>query len=344
MRNPINRTSLFRISLTLGLSAALMGGLRGFGAAPSSVAAMPTHPEGITPDPPAPESAWTYLPDPFASNFARRIWGLGVAPNGKLYAIGNGGVSVSPDGGKTWTVINNGLPGLKVVTLGFNSLGEPVVVVGQNPVVGVFRYTQESWHKASGIVANYRIACLAQDKTGALLAVTAWTGEVFRSTDNGNTFHKIAGPVGSPNSITVGALWVIFKANDGSLYAGGELTAGIFHSIDNGTTWQQDGLSKEEGYIGNIITLGTNAQGELLVARTLQSGGLIQRRVKTGWVASSKGLPAYGRVFAMALAPSHEIFATLKGTAETNGVYRSTDDGQTWKNISTGLPAMPWDR
>src|SRR5437773_1362779 len=118
MQSSMYRAALLRKFVLLGLALALMGGL---GASGSKASA--------TPGTPAAGSTWTLLPDPFNSNYAQRTWVLGVAPNGFVYAGGTGGVSVSTNGGQSWSVINTGLTNKLVVALGFNMLGEPVVGV-----------------------------------------------------------------------------------------------------------------------------------------------------------------------------------------------------------------------
>jgi len=282
--------------------------------------------------------SWTQLPDPFNNNRQTRMTAMALAANGNLYVGGSTGVAVSTDGGQTWNVINTGLTGLKVHALGFNSLGDPIACMGESTDIGLFRYVGGSWHQATGITANHQISAITQDSTGALVAVTAWAGDVYRSTDNGDTFTKVASTVGSSTpGITVGALWTVFKANDGSLYTAGEVQAGVYRSTDNGSTWQQDGLSKAQGYAGNIYVLGTNAQGEILAGRANSAGAPLQRRTSTGWVNASTGLPVYYGVQGLALTPAHAVLVSVTSPT-TGGIYRSADNGQTWTNYSTGLP------
>ncbi|HLK56162.1 MAG TPA: hypothetical protein VKU00_06345 [Chthonomonadaceae bacterium] len=345
MQHAISRPSGYGIALLLGVVAALStgcGGGSGLVSAGNTLAVSDATGRGA----PLQAASWSRLPDPFNSNYTLALEDIGVSSNGNLYAAGFGGVAYSANGGKTWTNISKGLPLsandkgqpiYRALTIGFNSLGDPIVEMGFSPIIGVYRYTGGSWHKASGITANFRVAKFALDKTGALLAVTAWEGDVFRSTDNGNSFVKAAGAVGSPNGITVGALWTILKANDGSLYTAGEVEAGMFHSTDNGTTWNNVGLGKAQGYLGNIRALGLNAKGELLAGRTGPAGDPLQRLTSTGWVSSAKGMPVWLTVKGLAMTPTNEIQVSL--TTETSGsIYHSLDNGQTWQSYSTGLP------
>src|ERR1041385_8629110 len=215
MQNTMNRAALLRKCVLLGVVMALIGS---FGVSGSKSSATP----GVG-------STWILLPDPFKSNYTQRTWVLGAAPNGFLYAGGPGGVSLSTNGGLSWAIINTGLTNKQVASIGFNSLGEPVVGVGWGTIgpIGIYRYTQGSWHAATGVVATRSISTFTRDRMGALLAVTAWAGDVFRSTDNGASFTKIAGTVGSTNGVTIGALFAADTLPDGTLYTGGEMAPGI---------------------------------------------------------------------------------------------------------------------
>src|SRR2546423_1575647 len=100
-----------RALLLLGMAALLCGGCSsGSGSLPSNN--NPNQSNGSGSGNPASGGPWSLLPDPYNNSGTRTIWDLGVAPNGSLYAAGQGGVAVSSDGGQHWNVINNGLTGL----------------------------------------------------------------------------------------------------------------------------------------------------------------------------------------------------------------------------------------
>lgn len=300
----------------------------------------PAEPDATGP-PPAVAGPWHLLSDPFASDYSSRLTDLVAAPDGAVYVSAfPGGVAKSSDHGATWSLINTGLPDLHVVALGVNSLGEPIASVGNQPAIGAFRYRNGRWTAASGISATLRITAFTLDKTGAIIAVTAWAGDVFRSTDNGNSYYKTASSIGQRG----GALWTVALGSDGNLYAGGETAEGLFISRDNGTTWQQSGLSADQGYKGNIFSILSDSLDDLLVGRTNASTGSDIQRLSGGyWSESSQGIPGWMNVLSLAKDSHGALYATasLHGRA---GVYRSADSGRTWQDYTFGIGSPVYRR
>jgi hypothetical protein len=253
-----------------------------------------------------------------------------------LYAAGKSHFAKSANGGRTWTEIVAGLPAGLITTLGLNSLGQPVVAVGSNPAIGVYRLIGSTWYQATGIIASLQVSGFTLDSTGALIAVTAWGGDVYRSTDNGTTFKKVASNIGSN-----AAMWTVVTGPDGKLYAGGESTLGVLRSTDNGSTWKSIGLTDAAGYKGNIFAMGFNAAGDPLAGRSGLAGATILQRHTHGlWVSASTGLPLFQAVISLALNAKADLFACAPDIhSAQSGAFRSVDGGLTWSDFSSGLPA-----
>jgi len=297
--------------------------------------------------------SWQLLPDPFGTNYKKNIDAIAVNAQGVICVGGQSGVATSTDRGQTWTVINSGLPNAWVTALGFNSLGEPLAGVGLGlpPYSGIssyaYRYTGGTWQKATGLSAGLKISDFALDQTGAIIAVTGWAGDVWRSTDNGNSYTRVAAGIGAALG-TPGALWVVRKAPTGDLYTGGEPGSGLFKSSDNGSTWTAVGLA-DPNYQDNIFAIGWNQNGEILAGRHSSTSVHDLNRFTGGqWAYSDSGIPNYGffgspNIIGLVLNGAGEVFAALNDDARGSygGVVRSTDNGQTWTPIMTGLPLAP---
>src|SRR5213078_3573809 len=172
---------------------------------------------------------------------------------------------------------------------GFNNLGEPMAGVGSFPdTVGIaygYRYTGGSWHRAGGMTATYKVSEYQLDSSGRLLAITGFNGDVWRSTDAGTTFSRIAANVGAG-----GSLLGIAKAPNGDLLIGGELSSGVWKSTTSGASWVNAGLSLVSGFKGNAIVMAYNILGEPLVALANATTGTVLQRFSGGrWIASAAG-------------------------------------------------------
>ncbi len=193
-------------------------------------------------------------------------------------------------------------------------------------------------------------------------------GGVWKTENSGRTWFPIADdpktgiPIGSIGAVAVA------PSDPNVIYVGtGEpdirsqhsYGIGVFKSTDAGTTWRAVGLA-ETRQIGKIVidpadpnrvyvaALGHvyKANAERGVYRTTDGGGHWKK------ILASAQYPDDVGAVDLALDPQHPktIYASLWGTrrppwavyAPSNmpggGLYKSTDGGNTWKQLTTGLP------
>jgi photosystem II stability/assembly factor-like uncharacterized protein len=131
---------------------------------------------------------------------------------------------------------------------------------------------------------------------------------------------------------------------------------GVYKSTDAGKTWQFMGL-KESGQIGSIEVHPTNPDIVWLAALGSPFGPSAERGIfkttdggrtwkKTLFVNDQTG----GRVLALNMENPNELYAGMYrgfrkgwdiisgGPASEGGIYKSTDGGETWTKLSSGLP------
>jgi hypothetical protein len=196
--------------------------------------------------------------------------------------------------------------------------------------------------------------------TGALLAGAGspWFGPaVWRSDDLGETWtHSSEGLTYGDAGPSVATVWNVTAGIDGSIYAGVE-PAGLFRSIDGGATWSHvEGLTAHptrpdwQGGAGGLI-LHTIVPHPTDAARLwvgISSVGVFETRDGgASWQPRNRGTraefnpgdryPEWGQCV-------HKlVIATGDGERlyQQNhcGVYRSTNGGEAWEEISAGLPS-----
>jgi hypothetical protein len=143
-------------------------------------------------------------------------------------------------------------------------------------------------------------------------------GGVFRSTDNGTTWTA------ANNGLAIMDVYTLAVSSTG-LYAG--TRDGVFVSVNKGTSWsdKNTGLTNRNvnalAVSGPKIFAGTNGGGVYQLDTDAED---IPNWTRTGMTS--------GNVSALAVSGAN-VFA---GTS--NGVSLSSDNGMTWKLVSTGLP------
>ena len=132
---------------------------------------------------------------------------------------------------------------------------------------------------------------------------------------------------------------------------------GVYKSVDAGRTWQFMGL-KNAGQIGSVVIHPTNPDVVWLAALGSPFGPNDERGIyktadggktwkKTLFVNAETG----GRVVAVNYANPNELYAGMYrgfrkgwdiisgGPASEGGIFKSTDGGDTWTKLSSGLPS-----
>jgi photosystem II stability/assembly factor-like uncharacterized protein len=194
-------------------------------------------------------------------------------------------------------------------------------------------------------------------------------GGVWKTVDAGHTWQPIADdpetgiPIGSIGAIAVA------PSNPSVIYVGtGEpdiraqhsYGIGMYKSTDEGKTWKPIGLEKSE-HIGRIVVDPTNPErvyvaalgsayapsSERGVYRSLDGGAHWKR------VLASKSDPENVGAIELAIDPKNPkvVYGSLWATRRPpwsvyapsympgSGLYKSTDGGDTWKQLAGGLPS-----
>ncbi|QEV16471.1 WD40/YVTN/BNR-like repeat-containing protein [Streptomyces alboniger] len=203
-----------------------------------------------------------------------------------------------------------------------------------------------------------RIVSLALDpKRADTLYAAAASGGIWRSTDAGRTF-KSAWPDGWTQ-----AMGAVATGPDGALYAGtgepnpggGSITyegTGLYRSVDGGRHWRRIGL-RDSGAISAITVDPRNPRriyvaaagslynggGDRGVYRT-ENGGKTWRRILSGaneFTGATEIVVRGKRLYAVLW--DHRRTPELRTYGGVgSGIFRSDDDGRSWRRLGGGLP------
>ncbi|MCU0305218.1 MAG: hypothetical protein MUC56_14295 [Thermoanaerobaculales bacterium] len=211
-------------------------------------------------------------------------------------------------------------------------------------------------------VSSGRISDIAVDPTDpSRIFVTAASGGVWRSTNAGTTWAPVFDSEGSysigyvtidPNDPNI--VWVGTGENNSQRSV--SFGDGVYKSLDGGTTWTNMGLRESE-HIGNIVVdprdsevVWVAAQGPLWrsggdrgLYRTTDGGATWERVLH---VSDDTGIAEVrlhpddpDTILATAYQRRRHTWTLINGGPES-GLYKSTDGGRTWREITAGLPEV----
>lgn len=197
--------------------------------------------------------------------------------------------------------------------------------------------------------------------TNTTFYVGAASGGVFRSTDNANTWQPI---FDDQPMLSIGDIEISKSNNDiifvgtGEVNAGGGSLAydgdGVYRSDNGGDTWQSKGL-EEVGSISKVIIDPSNdnrvyvgAMGPLFradnnrgVYRSIDGGDTWENVLfvsnKTGVIDMAIHPTNTNVLYAVTWERERTTSNRVYG-GPTSGIHRSVDGGDTWEELTNGLP------
>jgi photosystem II stability/assembly factor-like uncharacterized protein len=263
--------------------------------------------------------------------------------------------------GFSFIVAALGVPSL-VARSAPDSTQAPASQAARGPVVEPRNYQDLRWRNA-GPTRGGRVTAIAGVRSEPCTFYMGPTGGgVWKTEDCGAEWTPISDgqiATGSIGSIDVSEsnpdiVWV--GTGSAAIRSNVIIGRGVYKSTDAGKTWQSMGL-EDAGQIGSVIIHPANPDVVWLAALGSPFGPNDERGIfkttdggktwkKTLFVNQETG----GRVLAINYANPNELYAGMYrgfrkgwdiisgGPATEGGIYKSTDAGETWTKLSSGLP------
>ncbi len=269
-------------------------------------------------------SSWQQASD---SGFAfKGIGGLIVDSTGNLLAGTGAGFFVSTDYGSHWTQRDNGLSFSTYAD--FYALGSDSAYIFASTSSGLFRSSDKGskWSQINGtyLSSSIYVSCFLVGRNGYLFAGT--TAGVFGSPDYGNTWIRLDSGLPPPytnvRSLAADSTGDIFAGTDSSIY----------ESTNDGSNWARVFTPKPMAYVN---ALAVDPNGNLLAGTS--NGFYVSTDQGASWNRPFDPVDSSVFVWTFELNKDGNVYA---GTG-TEGVFMSTDNGNSWKQIDAGPPYSP---
>jgi photosystem II stability/assembly factor-like uncharacterized protein len=260
-------------------------------------------------------ASWTELTNGLGTSFYQSI-AISTAPP-TIIAVSNSGYYKSTDAGSTWTGPSQPSAGTSVAVDPRNASNILIV-----PFFNLLRSTNGGSTfapSASGLTAAYTQS-IAVDPRNESIVYTSGAAGIFKSIDHGESWTSLL--TGLNQFIAVDPF------NSQTLYA---TTSGIVRrSLNGGAAWEDfnTGLpTTSGGIVADPLTPGTFYSVQ----------GAPYKKAGTGaWTIKNSGLPTATFAAFIAVDPNN---ASVLYTGGSFGVYKSTNAGDSWTSVSTGLSA-----
>jgi photosystem II stability/assembly factor-like uncharacterized protein len=274
------------------------------------------------------QAASTGMPQNYVGLYPA-VYALGMNGGAVFAGVQDTGPYRSTDAGASWSRIGNGFPSISTIT-SFASSGEYVYAA---PDEGLYRLNvnDTTWYPLfttyPGKVVNQTIGARGSTLFSESYS-EYWNGTIFqlyRSTDSGDSWEVDT----SLKKYYAGS----FLSIDSNFYAIGE---GITRSSDEGAHWNEIDSGLPAFGISALTAHGKSLYAGYADYIFNGDDGRVFRSTNQGGFWSPMGLDGKPVNVLASIGPA--VLAGTWGITSFPGLYRSTDDGESWNKIDSLMP------
>ena len=245
--------------------------------------------------------------------------------DGVLFEGNDGGVYISPNDGTTWTDKTNGMQISQMYKLGCSATDPGDVITGLQDN-GSKLFSGNTWRDVYG---GDGMECLIDYSNVNIQYATIYYGNIYRTMNHWNNNTQI-NPRDDGAWVTP---YIIHPTNPQIIFAG---YADLYKTENRGNTWQQISYVNTGNKLKNIAI----CEGDPDVIY-MADDTKIWKTVNGGqnWVQLS--IPSGSITYLCVKNDDPNTIWYTRGGYNASRVFKSTDGGTNWENISAGLPDIP---
>lgn len=251
-------------------------------------------------------------------------------PDGSAYyAACDGGIFETQNGGNSWQDLSDGLQIGQMYRLGCSATNPDKVIQGWQDN-GTNFYNDPTWEQ---ILGGDGFECFIDWSDENTLFAEIYYGDIYRS-NGGSFFSSIKNNIDEDGDWNTP--WQQDPIDPQTLYAGYK---NVWKSTDKGDYW-----TKISNFtIGNIKSLKVAPSNSDVIY--ISNGSSIYKTVDGGNNWSMLTIPMTGSIAVTYITVSgtdpNTVWFTRSGYDGNNKVFKSTNGGAAWTNLSSGLPNLP---
>ncbi|HAS44124.1 MAG TPA: hypothetical protein DCS93_26840 [Microscillaceae bacterium] len=268
-----------------------------------------------------------------------------------MFEGNDGGIYKSLDGGTSWTELTKGMAHTQFYRLGVSQSDPNYIIAGAQDNGIKLKKGPDTWADMPG--GGDGVECFIDPNNKEIYYYSLQQGKAITRVKPGDgariSNNLPAGAAGSASWVTPLAM---DPGNSSNILYGCAL--GLFRSTDQGDTWTSITENHPLDTTINGIKVGASVnvfavaptQSDIIYA--VSGIGIYRTSDANHWVEVTNNLPLYGagsrpRVNYIAISPSdpNTVWISLSGYHAGQKVYKTTNGGNSWTNISGTLPNVP---
>jgi PKD repeat protein len=268
------------------------------------------------------------------------IHNLDFDATGTLYASCDGGIfeNSNASGAPVWNDISNGLQIAQMYKIGISQLTDGKVITGWQDNGTNFRDgSNTNWRRVLG---GDGMESAIDPTNDNIMFGEIYYGSISRTSNGGTSWSNIVASNGAAGTVNEQGPWVtiyeVAKSNPSIMYVG---KRNVYRNTAGGvggvSTWTAGSGIPTSGNIAALAVAPTNPD----VVYTSKGGSLYVTTDGTNFNLRNTGLPGSSITYIAISNDPNTAYITVNGGAG-NLVFKTTNAGNNWTNISLALPSL----